>query len=184
MTHAPGTITVTYHHTPNGPIPRPLIIWDTAVDGDDSRWLVQWATTELDAAATDGYHEPNKPTGPGFILHHLGTNGQNWESETTPDVGAFGPAGIVEVAQYEANDPAYNGVEIMAQMALEQVTDGPDVTIIRHGETLIAAREHEERVTDHLRAAVHAGAEAGIPEARMAAMGRVTRMTIRSWLGK
>lgn len=184
MTHTPGAVVVTYHHTPSGPIARPLIIWDAAYEGDQARWLVQWATSALDAAATNHYHEAHKPHGRAFVLHHLNTHGLNWEAEGSTDVGSFGPAGLVTIGHYEPSDPGANSIEVMAAAAGEQVVADPATAITRLGETLVAARIHQEAVSARLREAVREGAVAGLSEKRMAAMARVTRMSIRSWLGK
>src|SRR5690625_2244571 len=126
MTHTPGTITATYYHTPTAAIIRPLIIWDSAYEGDESRWLVQWATSDMDAAATAGYRAAHKPHGAAFILHHI--DGTNWESESAsePGAGHFGDAGIIAIGQYEPADEAANSVRIMVDLALSQATEGAE----------------------------------------------------------
>ena len=99
-------------------------------------------------------------------------------------MGSFGPAGLVTIGHYEPSDPGANSIEVMAAAAGEQVVADPATAITRLGETLVAARIHQEAVSARLREAVREGAVAGLSEKRMAAMGRVTRMSIRSWLGK
>lgn len=56
--------------------------------------------------------------------------------------------------------------------------------LVRIGRRRAKAKAAFEKVNDEAKAAVVAAAEAGVPEAELARVLQVDRMTVRSWLGK
>ena len=175
-------------------VARPAIVWDDAVDGDENRWLVVWASTEASARVyelrTGVGAEVDKPDSDPFVIEIRPSVGPlpEWVSVSAHYV-ASGHLTREVLGEYRANDSRSNSVEIMRDEARRRVVALDEwmssaAAVETWGAMAADARALERTARERLRVAVLAALAAGESESEAARRAGVDRMTVRKIAGK
>ena len=190
-TVTPGDIVALYHLLPDSSqVARPVIVWDTHVDGEEAVWLVTWASTDCDTALTAGDREPGKPLGEPFQIRLGARTGgaRTWESISRHVVagGLLPEPSYAVVGRYLAHHEPSNGVPVMAEQyrQREAMLSGPTNAITALGPRRAAMVRHLDAVTHVIREELPGALAEGRSKAWAAEVVEVTRPTIYGWLGE